>query len=75
MTGARHGLASVLAEVLTSAEALSLAVHADADPPTPRDATAAAEVASRVLGAVAETYEAALDLMHGTSDLTVAVRA
>jgi hypothetical protein len=75
MTGARDGLASVLAEVLTSAEALSLFVHGDADPPAARDVTAAAEVAARVLGAVADSYDAALDLMHGTADLAVAVRA
>jgi hypothetical protein len=75
MTGARDGLASLLAEVLTSTEALSLSVHGDADPPAARDIRAAAEVASRVLGAVAESYEAALDLMHGTADLVVAVRA
>ena len=75
MTGTREALATVLAEALTSAEGLSLSVHADADPPTARAAAAAAEVAGLVLGVVAERYDEALDIVHGTADLAVALPA
>jgi hypothetical protein len=75
MTGTRQALAVVLAEVLSSAEGLSLSVHADDDPPPARDVAAAAEVAARILAAVAESYDEALDIVHGTADLAVALPA
>jgi hypothetical protein len=75
MTAARDGLALVLAEVLSSAEGLSLSVHADADPPAARDAAAAADVAARILQRVSESYDEALDIVHGTADLAVALPA
>lgn len=75
MTGARDGLALVLADVLSSAEALSLTVHSDARPPSARDVRAAADVAVRVLETVSDSYDRALDIVHGTADLAVAVPA
>jgi hypothetical protein len=83
MRQARSDLAVTLAEVLTSAEAvsLSLALSAGAVPdppgehwrPTPaaatRDARAAADVATRVLDTVADSYAAAEELITATAAL------
>lgn len=73
MTRTRDGLAAALAAVGTSAEALSLSFSAGADPPAAGDVRAAAEVAARVLGAVADGYESVPDVRHGSTDLTVAL--
>jgi hypothetical protein len=74
MHQARSDLAATLAEVLTSAEALSLSAGAAVDPAATRDARAAADVAARVLETVAGSYDAALDLVSGSADLTTARR-
>jgi hypothetical protein len=72
MSRARSELAFTLAEVLASTEALSLApqTHSGAvDPAAAGEAEAAAQVAARVLDAVAATYDAAADLMRTTEPL------
>ncbi|MEV6631382.1 hypothetical protein AB0M54_11590 [Actinoplanes sp. NPDC051470] len=72
MSRARSDLASTLAGILTSAEALSLAARAHSttiDPAAAGEAEAAARVAVMVLDAVAETYDAAADLMAATEPL------
>lgn len=69
MSQARAGLAMTLAEILVSAEALALS--RDAIDPTAADAAdAAAQVAARVLEAVAGAYDEATDLMATTAPLT-----
>ncbi len=74
MRQARSDLAATLAEVLTSAEALSLITETPVDPAAPRDARAAADVAVRVLETVADSYAAGLDLISGSADLITARR-
>jgi hypothetical protein len=78
MSEARAGLAATLAEILTSTEALTLSPHAApsahsapgaVDPASEPEARAAADVAARVLQSVADTYDAAADLMSTTADL------
>jgi hypothetical protein len=84
MRQARSDLAATLAEVLTSAEAVSLSLARSAgaapDPPggdhwrpTPavaaRDAQAAADVATLVLDTVADSYVAAEELIMATAAL------
>lgn len=69
MRQTRSDLAVTLAEVLTSAEGLSLSAETPVDPTAVRDAQAAAEVAVRVLETVANSYDAALDLITRSADL------
>jgi hypothetical protein len=66
----RGDLATTLAEVLSSAEGLSLTSDGAVDPAAAREAAAAAEVAVRVLTTVADSYDAALELLHGSAHLT-----
>jgi len=73
MRSTRDGLAATLAEVLTSAEALSLS-ETPTDPPTVREVEAAAEVAARVLRVVAGSYDTAEELMTGSAALTTPAR-
>ncbi|MCA2214551.1 hypothetical protein [Jidongwangia harbinensis] len=77
MTAARDGLAAVLAEVLTSAEALSLSADADVDAglPSAGDLAAAADVAARVLETIATSYAAAQEVATVSADLAVALDA
>lgn len=76
MRETRGGLAATLAEVMTSAEALSLSPvsHAVADPPAPREVEAAAEVAARVLRTVAERYDTVQELMTSSAPLATPLR-
>jgi len=68
MATARRDLAATLALVLTSGEALELST-APAVPPEPGQVIAAADVAARVLHAIAESYIDAADLLHGSRPL------
>jgi hypothetical protein len=63
MRSARDALAGVLAEVLTSTEAVTLA-GAEVELATAREQDAAAEVAAQVLQAVAESYETGEELLY-----------
>jgi methyl-accepting chemotaxis protein len=76
MRETRGGLAATLAEVMTSAEALSLTVSstAAADPPAAREVEAAADVATRVLLVVAERYDAVRELVTSSAALTTPLR-
>ena len=75
MGQARADLASTVAEVLGSAEALALSARSAIDPAAPGEAMAAADVGRRILQTVAESYELAADLLHGSTDLATASRA
>jgi hypothetical protein len=74
MRQARGDLATTLAEVLSSAEGLSLSSDTAVDPAATRETAAAAEVAVRVLRTVADSYDAALELLHGSAHLTTPQR-
>ena len=69
MRTARDAVADALAEVLTSTEAVTLA-ETKVDLASAREPTAAAEVATRVLRAVAETHETATKLLQGSARLS-----
>ncbi|HEU4346215.1 MAG TPA: hypothetical protein VFR35_00375 [Actinoplanes sp.] len=69
MRRTRTELAVTLAEVLTSAEALSLGAETPSDRLARLDAQAAADVAARVLEQVAESYDVAVELITGSADL------
>jgi hypothetical protein len=70
----RADLARTLAEVLGSAEGLSLSAGAAIDPAVAGEITAAADVGRRVLQTIAESYEVAADLLHGSADLATPSR-
>jgi len=72
MTRTRNNLAATLADVLTSAEALTLSAPA-ARPPAAVETTAAADLAAYVLRAIADDYTEVEDLLHGSADLAVPV--
>jgi hypothetical protein len=74
MRTARDVVAGVLAEVLTSTEAVAL-TGGDADLPSADEHEAAAEVAARVLKAVADSYETGADLLHTSTELTESLAA
>jgi hypothetical protein len=78
MRDTRGGLAAALAEVMTSAEALSLSgfsdVDAVADPPAAWEVDAAADVATRVLETVADSYDVVRELIAGSAPLTTPSR-
>lgn len=75
MWRSRSMVAGALAEVLTSAEAVTLATSGDTVP-VPADAVAAAAaVAARVLRTVADVYDEVADLLAGTADLALVVPA
>ena len=65
----RGDLARTLAHVLGSAEALSLSSDAAIDPAATVEVIAAAEVGRRILRTIADSYELAADLLHGSADL------
>jgi hypothetical protein len=69
MDQTRGDLARTLAHVLGSAEALSLSAATTIDPAASGEVIAAAEVGRRILQTVAESYELAADLLHGSADL------
>src|SRR5690349_18911658 len=69
---ARADLARTLGQVLGSAQALSLFSDPAIDPAAVGEIMAAADVGWRILQTVAESYELASDLLHGSADLTTA---
>jgi hypothetical protein len=75
MGQARADLARTLAQVLGSAEALSLSSGSAIDPAATREAMAAADAGCRILQTVAESYDLAADLLHGSASLTTASRS
>lgn len=70
MTRTRRNLATALAEILTSAEAVTLAAPATY-PPSVAEARAAADLAAHVLKGVAIDYAEAEDLLDGSRELAV----
>jgi hypothetical protein len=75
MSETRGALAATLAEVMTSAEALTLSASSKAaDPPAAREVEAAAEVAAQVLRTVADSYDAVQELMAGSASLATPLR-
>ena len=74
MRSARDLLAETLAEVLSSSEAVILA-GTEVDLAAAREQQAAAEVAARVLRAVADGYEVATDVLHRSNRLIEPVTA
>jgi uncharacterized protein YukE len=70
---ARAEIAATLAEVLSSAEGLSLSADEPADPAVARPALAAAAVAERVLRTIADSYDHAADLLDSSVDLATAL--
>jgi hypothetical protein len=74
MRSSRDGLAGVLAEVLASTEAVTLA-GTEVDLATAGEQEAAAEVAAQVLRAVAESYETGEELLGTSSRLVDPVTA
>jgi hypothetical protein len=71
----RADLARTLAQVLGSAEALSLSSGSTIDPAATGEVMAAADMGRRILQTVAESYELAADLLHGSADLATASRS
>jgi hypothetical protein len=71
----RADLARTLAQVLGSAEALSLSSDSAIDPAATGEVMAAADVGRRILQTVAESYELAADLLDGSADLATASRS
>lgn len=69
MNQSRAELAATLAEILSSAEALDLSNESAVDPAAGQEMVAAAEIAVRVLAAVADSYDLAADLLDGSADL------
>jgi ABC-type transporter Mla subunit MlaD len=74
MRRARGDLATTLAEVLSSAEGLSLSSNTTVDPAAAHEAEAAASVAARILQTVGDSYDAAAELLDGSAHLAVPER-
>ncbi|MFI5494359.1 hypothetical protein [Actinoplanes sp. NPDC051859] len=72
MRRTRDDLAAALAEVIASAEALTLLAEGS-DIPARGDLAAAADLAERVLRTVADAYDRAADLLHETRPLAEAL--
>jgi len=72
MAQTRDDLARALAEALGSSEAAALTA-AGGTPPSEADILGAAEIAASLLRVVADNYEYAGELIHGSTDLTVAL--
>ncbi|GAA0521113.1 hypothetical protein Ade02nite_64810 [Paractinoplanes deccanensis] len=70
MVRARESLAAALAEVLTSAEGLTLQTSSGAHPPDAASIEAAAAVTTHVLRAIADHYIEAEELMRESRPLT-----
>ncbi|MEV4345962.1 hypothetical protein AB0J83_15960 [Actinoplanes sp. NPDC049596] len=73
MSRSRDAVAAVLAEVLMSAEALTLQTSPVAHPPEPADLQAAVTVATHVLRTIADLYAEAEDLIHNSTHLTTPI--
>jgi hypothetical protein len=69
MTQTRAELAGTLAEVLDSGQALTLSGGGATVPPPDAEVLAAADVAAHVLRTVADNYDYATDLLHGSAEL------
>lgn len=68
----RAALAGTLAQVLGSAEAVTLLTGAPAGPTVPAaEAQAAADIAERLLQTIAEAYDVGAELLQGAADLAV----
>jgi hypothetical protein len=74
MRSARDSLAGVLARILTSTEAVTLA-GTGVDLAASREQEAAADIAAEILTTVADSYETAADLLHTTAHLAEALPA
>jgi uncharacterized protein YukE len=72
MQQTRDDLARALADALGSSEAAALATAAGM-PPGEADILGAADIAASVLRAVADSYDYASELVHGSADLAVAL--
>ena len=73
MEQTRGELATALAGVLSSSEAITLVASGGLRPPPPADVLAAADIAVHLLRTVADNYDDAMDLIQGSSALTSAV--
>jgi hypothetical protein len=69
MERARGELAALLAGILTSAEVLDLSSDSAVDPAADREILVAAGLAARLLAAVADSYDLAVELLAGSTDL------
>jgi hypothetical protein len=69
MAQSRRRLATVLAEILNSTEALDLSNDSALDPAANREIVAAADVGTRLLRVVADSYDHAADLLAASADL------
>jgi hypothetical protein len=67
----RGSLAGTLAEILVSSQAITLVAEEPADPTASRLVAAAADVAERILRSVADSYDTAVELLHGSAELAV----
>jgi hypothetical protein len=74
VTRTRGDLAGTLAQVLTSAEALTLTADSSADPAAPAPIQEAADLAERILRTVAESYDVAADLLYASAELAIPLR-
>jgi hypothetical protein len=72
MEQTRATVAAALATVLTSAEALTLRSGPVTVPSAGPEALAAADIAAHLLRTVADNYDQATDLIHGSTPLTTA---
>lgn len=75
MAQARADMARTLAQVVGSAEALSLSAGTAIDPAATGEVLAAADMGRRILQTVADSYESAADLLHRSADLATASRS
>ena len=69
MTQTRAELAGALAGVLDSGQAVTLSGGGAAVPPADAEVLAAADVAVHILRTVADNYDYATDLLHGSAEL------
>jgi len=69
MNQSRAELAAILAEILSSTDALDLSNDSGVDPAASREMVAAAQIAVRVLAAVADSYDLAADLLDDSAEL------
>lgn len=69
MTQTRADLAGTLADVLGSGQAVTLTGGGATVPPADSEVRAAADVAAHILRTVADNYDYATDLLHGSAEL------
>jgi hypothetical protein len=73
MAQTRSAVAATLAGVLSSTAAVALSSDAAVDPAAADEVLAAADVAERILRAVADGYDLAIDLLDGSAALVATV--